>query len=221
MSRAVASVAVVVSLLVLAPGAVAAPAVSSPCPDDKGDPTQSGWALSATTFANAYTRHPYVGNGYLSQRVPSTGTGYVETTQKTGWPLFTNAYDGAFVAGLYARDPNLAGGRAAIAAIPTWSTLKVTAAGASYTGTTPAAEISNFRQTLFLRCGVVRTQLTWTPSAGHATDLTYDVIAARANPHIGAVRLTVTPRWSGSATVTDVIDGAGARRVTQTGGGGV
>ena len=221
MSRAVASVAVVVSMLVLAPGASAAPAVSSPCPGDNGDPTTSGWALSTTTFDNAYTRHPYVGNGYLSQRVPSTGTGYVETTQKTGWPLFTNAYDGAFVAGLYARDPNLAGGRAAIAAIPTWSTLKVTAGGASYTGTTPAAEVSNFRQTLFLRCGVVRTQLTWTPSAGHATDLTYDVIAARANPHVGAVRLTVTPRWSGSATVTDLIDGAGARRVTQTGGGAV
>jgi trehalose/maltose hydrolase-like predicted phosphorylase len=221
MSRAVASLAVVVSLLVLTPGASAAPAVSSPCPGDKGDPTQSGWALSTTTFDNSYTRHPYVGNGYLSQRVPATGTGYVATTQETGWPLFTNAYDGAFVAGLYARDPGLAGGRAAIAAIPTWSTLKVTAGGASYTGTTSGAQISDFRQTLFLRCGVVRTQLTWTPAAGRATELTYDVIAARANPHVGAVRLTVTPRWSGSATVTDVIDGAGARRLTQTGGGAV
>src|SRR6478736_9905817 len=153
MSRAVASVAVVVSMLVLAPGASAAPAVGSPCPGDSGDPTTSGWALSTTTFDNAYTRHSYVGNGYLSQRVPATGTGYVETTQQTGWPLFTDAYDGAFVSGLYARDPNLAGGRAAIAAIPNWSTLKVTVGGASYSGTTSGAQISNFRQTLFLRCG--------------------------------------------------------------------
>jgi trehalose/maltose hydrolase-like predicted phosphorylase len=158
MGRAVTSAAVVVLVLVFAPAAGAAPGVSSPCPGDQGDPTQSGWALSTTTFDNAYTRHPYVGNGYLSQRIPATGTGYVETTQETGWPLFTPAYDGAFVAGLYARDPNLAGGRAAIAAIPTWSTLKVSVGGASYSGTTSGDQISNFRQTLFLRCGVVRTQ---------------------------------------------------------------
>src|SRR3954464_3837190 len=92
----------VVAAIALAPAGVAsaAPAVSSPCPGDQGDPTTSGWALSTTTFDNAYTRHAYVGNGYLSQRVPATGTGYVETTQQTGWPLYTNAYDGAFVAGL-------------------------------------------------------------------------------------------------------------------------
>src|SRR3954464_14887110 len=221
MSRAVASVAVVVSLLVLAPGAVAAPAVTSPCPADKGDPTTSGWALSTTTFDNAYTRHAYVGNGYLSQRVPATGTGYVETTQKTGWPLFTNAYDGAFVAGLYSSEPSTAPHDAAIAAIPTWSTLKVTVGAATYSATTPASEISNFRQTLFLRCGVLRTTLTWTPSAGHATNLAYDVIAARNSPHVGAVRLTVTPHGGGDATVTAVIAGAGARRITQTGGGSV
>ena len=89
----------------------AAPAVTSPCPGDHGDQTASGWALSTTTLDNAYTRHAYVGNGYLSQRVPATGMGYVETTQKTGWPLFTNAYDGAFVAGLYGTEPATASAR--------------------------------------------------------------------------------------------------------------
>jgi Glycosyl hydrolase family 65, N-terminal domain len=39
------------------------------------------------------------------------------------------------------------------------------------------------------------------------------------HPHVGAVRLRMTPHWSGDATVTDVIDGAGARRLAQTGGG--
>ena len=196
-------------------------AVSSPCPGDQGDPTTSGWALSTTTFDNAYTRHAYVGNGYLSQRVPATGTGYVATTQKTGWPLYTNAYDGAFVAGLYSTEPNplIPPHDATIAAIPTWSTLKVGTGPDTYSATTPAQQISNFRQTLFLRCGILRTSLTWTPRAGRATDLVYDVIAARDRPHVGAVKLTVTPQWNGPATVTDVIDGAGARRVTQTGGG--
>ena len=196
-------------------------AVSSPCPGDQGDPTTSGWALSTTTFDNAYTRHAYVGNGYLSQRVPATGTGYVATTQKTGWPLYTNAYDGAFVAGLYSTEPNplIPPHDATIAAIPTWSTLNVGTGPDTYSATTPAQQISNFRQTLFLRCGILRTSLTWTPRAGRATDLVYDVIAARDRPHVGAVKLTVTPQWNGPATVTDVIDGAGARRVTQTGGG--
>src|SRR5215213_3005497 len=213
----------VVTAIALAPAGVASAAVSSPCPGDQGDPTTSGWALSTTTFDNAYTRHAYVGNGYLSQRVPATGTGYTETTQKTGWPLYTPAYDGAFVAGLYSRqpDPKMSPHDAAIAAIPTWSTLKVSAGPDSYSATTPAAQISNFRQTLFLRCGVLRTSLTWTPRAGRATELVYDVIAARNSPHVGAVRLTVTPRWNGSASVTDVIDGAGARRISQTGGGAV
>lgn len=52
-----------------------------------------------------------------------------------------------------------------------------------------------------------------------STDLVYDVLADQAQEHVGAVRLTMTPHWNGDATVSDVIDGAGARRVVQTGGG--
>ena len=47
------------------------------------------------------------------------------------------------------------------------------------------------------------------------------MIAGAQQPHVGAVRMTMTPQWSGEATVTDRFDGAGARRVTQTGGGAV
>jgi trehalose/maltose hydrolase-like predicted phosphorylase len=224
MRRSAVCAAVLVFAVALGVGAApAAAAISSPCPGDQGDTTTSGWALSTTTFDNAYTRHAYVGNGYLSQRVPATGTGYVETTQKTGWPLFTNAYDGAFVAGLYSKEPDplIPPHDATIAAIPTWSTLKVAMGPDTYSATTPAGQISNFRQTLFLRCGVLRTSLTWTPRAGRATDLVYEVIAARNRPHVGAVRLTMTPHWNGPATVSDIIDGAGARRITQSGGGTV
>src|SRR6185437_12638878 len=52
-----------------------------------------------------------------------------------------------------------------------------------------------------------------------ATDLVYDVLADQTEQHVGAVRMTMTPHWNGDATVSDVIDGAGARRVVQTGGG--
>jgi trehalose/maltose hydrolase-like predicted phosphorylase len=208
--------------ILIATGIALAPAAEAagPCPADTGG-SGPGWSLGTSSFDPHYTRHPYVGNGYLSQRVPPNGMGYVSTGEKTGWPLYTPRYDGAFVGGLYAADPTLADGRAAIAAIPTWSTLTVRAGSETYTPATPAGRISNFDQTLHFGCGLLRTSLTWTASDGRATDLVYDVIADREDPHVGAVRMTMIPHWSGDATVTDVIDGAGARRVVQTGGGAV
>jgi len=185
----------------------------SPCPDRDG----AGWTLSTNEFSNISTRHAYVGNGYLSQRVPAAGMGYLSTGEKTGWPLYTPRYDGAFVAGLYGADPKIESGRTIDAAIPTWSTLALTAGSETYSPTTPAGKISDYSQTLYLGCGLLRTSLTWTTADGK-TDLVYDVIADRADPHVGAVRMTMTPHWSGLATVTDTIDGAGARRLVQSGG---
>jgi hypothetical protein len=98
--RTVMTASSVVALtVVVLPSAASAAGV---CPSSRDG---AGWTLSAATFANTYTRHAYVGNGYLSQRVPPAGMGYVATGEKTGWPLYTPRYDGAFVAGLYGADP--------------------------------------------------------------------------------------------------------------------
>ncbi len=194
------------------------PASGSPCP---GGRDGAGWTLSTTTFDQNYSHHAYVGNGYLSQRVPATGMGYLSTGEKTGWPLYTPRYDGAFVAGLYGADPNIEGGKTVDSAIPTWSTLALTAGSETYSPTTPAGEISNYTQALYLGCGLLRTSLTWTTADGRATDLVYDVIADRADPRVGAVHMTMVPHWNGPATASDLIDGAGARRLEQTGGGAV
>jgi len=196
--------------------AAAAPLASGTCPGGESD---AGFTLSTTTFNPTFTRHPFVGNGYLGQRVPPAGMGYVATGEETGWPLFTPRYDGAFVTGLYGQDPNLVEGRQVIAAIPTWSTLTVSTGAETFTATTPAARISNYEQALLMRCGLLSTSLTWTAGDGRSTDLAYDVLADQVHPHVGAVRLRLTPHWNGRATVTDVIDGAGARRLVQTGGG--
>jgi trehalose/maltose hydrolase-like predicted phosphorylase len=202
-------------VLGLAPAAAHA---AGPCPDGRDG---AGWTLGTNQFSNISTRHAYVGNGYLSQRVPASGMGYLSTGEKTGWPLYTPRYDGAFVAGLYGADPSIESGRTIDAAIPTWSTLAPTVGSETYSPTTPTGEISNYQQSLYLSCGLLRTSLTWTTADGHATDLVYDVVADRANPHVGAVHLTMVPHWDGSATVNDTIDGAGARRLVQTGGGAV
>ncbi|WP_399090760.1 discoidin domain-containing protein [Streptomyces sp. BBFR2] len=200
----------------------AAPGAAPRAGADRGARCGNGpdWTASSTRIDPEDSHHAYVGNGYLGQRVPPNGTGYAAPGGATGWPLKTPAYDGSFVSGLYAKGPANVEGRQAVAAIPTWTTLDVTAGGAgaeTYSSATPAARVSHYRQTLDLRCGYIRTSLTWTTADGRATDLVYDVLADRTDAHTGAVRLRMTPHWSGTATVTDTLDGRGARRMKATG----
>lgn len=180
------------------------------------------WTLTSTRIDAKDTYHAFVGNGYLGQRVAPNGAGYADSKDKTGWPLFTPRYDGSFVSGLYAHNKDTTENRQVAAAIPTWTPLTVSTGGPgseTFTSETPAARISHYRQSLDRRRGLVRTELTWTAADGRATDLSYEVLADRTNPHVGAVRLRMTPHWDGHAKVTDRIDGRGARRITPTGGG--
>ncbi|MFD4335647.1 discoidin domain-containing protein [Streptomyces anulatus] len=181
--------------------------------DGQGAPGTS-WAPTSTRFGEAAGYDPYIGNGYLGHRVPPAGAGYAATGEKTGWPLYTPRYDGAFVSGLYARDKAVSEGREVIAALPSWTNIDVGVGEETLGPDTPADRISHYRQTVFLACGLVRTSLRWTTADGRATDLVYDVLADRSDVHTGAVRLRMTPRWSGSATVTGRLDDRGARRVT-------
>jgi hypothetical protein len=67
-----APVALLVAVALLG-GAPASPALAAgACPSGQDG---AGWTLSTTTYGTASTRHPYVGNGYLSQRVPPAGMG--------------------------------------------------------------------------------------------------------------------------------------------------
>lgn len=184
----------------------------NPCPQDPG------WQLSTDKPDPAYTRHAFIGNGYLAQRVPPTGMGYVATGEKSGFPLYTPRFDGAFVAGLYANAPTdqTPEWKHSYAAIPTWSTLTVGTGSDTYSPQTSPGQISNFRQTLNMRCGLLTTSLTWTAKDGKRTDLVYDVLADRADPHVGAVRVRITPHWDGRAEASDILDGAGARRMHPT-----
>ncbi|MEU9762788.1 glycosyl hydrolase family 65 protein [Streptomyces sp. NPDC047987] len=184
-----------------------------PATTDCGHETDPAWAPSSTRFGEAGGYAPYVGNGYLAHRVPAAGAGYAATGEKTGWPLFTPRYAGAFVSGLFGRDKNLADSREVIAALPSWTTLDVRVGDETYGSGTPPSRISRYRQTLFLRCGLVRTSLRWTTADGRATDLTYEVLADRSDAHTGAVRLRMTPRWNGTASVTARLDPRGARRI--------
>ncbi|WP_371789922.1 discoidin domain-containing protein [Streptomyces sp. NBC_01471] len=174
-----------------------------------GSSADSAWRLSTSTYRAAdYQSQPYVGNGYLGQRLPATGTGYQGDLGGTGWPIYGERYAGAFVAGLYHRADNLE----YIAAIPTWSTLTLGTGRASLDPGTPAAQISDYHQVVDLHRAVVTTSMTWTPSAGRATQVAFDVLSHRSREHLALVRAKITPSWSGTLDLTGLLDGAGARR---------
>jgi trehalose/maltose hydrolase-like predicted phosphorylase len=169
------------------------------------------WLSTTSDFEPGdFTRQPWVGNGYLSQRLPAIGAGYQGQLGDSGFPLDNERYTGAFVAGTYQLD----GDAEAIAAVPTWSTLDVGVDGATLGPTPPAGQISHYEQALDMRSATVTTSMTWTPKAGRATAIRYEVLANRSREHLGQVRVTVTPAWSGQLSLTVLLDGQGAERIT-------
>ena len=155
------------------------------------------WTLSTTAPGDAAGAPAYIGNGYVGTRVPADGAGYVEA------PVATETH----VAGVYADKPDVEHGGTqsqGSVSLPGWTQLDVIVAGRRYA----AADASAYRQTLDLRRGVVTTTATWSVG-GRATRLTYDVTLDRARERVGLVRLRLTPDWSGSLRVRDVL-GAGA-----------
>ena len=215
--RGVAACIAAVGVALSAPAAGAAAPAETVCP---GGREGAGWTLSTTAFDPAFTRHPYVGNGYLSQRVPPAGQGYVATGEADGLaavhaPLRRRVRRRA----LRRRPGPLTAARAAIAALPTWSTLSVGAGKETSTPRHPRGPHLQLPPELLMGCGVAPHRAHLDTADGRSTDLVYDVMAVRDRPHVGAVRLRMVPRWNGAATVTDAIDGAGARRIVQTGGG--
>ena len=149
-----------------------------------------------TTAASGYAP-TFTGNGLLGVRVPPTGQGYAAGTVPAQSEL----------AGFYAQAPKgIAAERVQQRAnIPTWSTLSVSVGGATFTA--DRHRTRDYRQRLDLRTGVVTTHARWTAPDGRVTDLTYHVLADRAREDLGLVRVTLRPRWTGTATVTDAIDG--------------
>ncbi|MDX3763026.1 discoidin domain-containing protein [Streptomyces sp. AK02-04a] len=222
LAAAVAAAALLLPPVALSPAQASqrsGPAASTRCA-----PQDRTWSPTATSFDPNGAHHAYVGNGYLGARVPPAGAGYAAPGGKTGWPLYTPRYDGAFAAGLYSQGPKNTAGREAIAALPTWTGLDAILAVKGPNGMEnretygPGSRITHYNQTLLLRCGLVRTSLTWTASDGRRTDLTYEVLADRTDPHAAAVHLTLSPHWSGPLKVTDRIDGRGARRIAPVNG---
>ena len=156
-------------------------------------PTGS-YVLTAASTAGSYAP-TFTGNGLLGVRVPPSGQGYAPGTVPAQSEL----------AGFYAQPPGAVQQRANI---PTWSTLAFSDGGEEFSAS--SAGTTGWRQSIDLHTGVVTTTARWRASNGHTTLLTYQVLTDRARPNIGIVTLQITPLWSGTATVTDAIDGTPA-----------
>jgi trehalose/maltose hydrolase-like predicted phosphorylase len=154
--------------------------------------------LTADTTGGNYAP-TFTGNGYLGVRVPPAGQGYAGGSVPTESTL----------AGFYAQAPGQVQQRANL---PAWSTLAFSDGGQQFSLGT--GQVSGWQQQLDLHTGVISTTATWTAPDGHVTDLRYDLFTDRARPDAAIVRLQLTPRWSGTATVTDLIDGTPATLTT-------
>ncbi|MGB0123621.1 MAG: discoidin domain-containing protein [Silvibacterium sp.] len=212
------------SLMVLLLGVLGAFLISRPmvaaqtsAASAQGTQTDSAWVLSTSDFDNRFEAEPYVGNGHIGLRIPAAGMGFLGNLGKVGWPLGTERVASAIAAGVYAKvadgtfyhDP-----KDAIALIPTWSTLTFADASGAYSPATAlASNVSGYHQALDLRTGIVTTSGTWTSPTGHNPRLLYRVGTDRARGHIAVVTQELTPLWTGTATVSSVLDGAGARRM--------
>ena len=167
-----------------------------------------GYVLTATSSSPAAGYAPtFTGNGFLGVRVPATGQGYAGGTVPAQSEL----------AGFYAKPTKpkvIADSVQQRANIPTWSTLLF--GDGTQVFSAKQGRTSAWRQAIDLHTGIVTTSATWSASDGHAATLTYRVLTDRADEHLGVVQLTVTPHWTGKATVTDEVDGSPATLTDET-----
>jgi len=177
----------------------------------------SGWLLSTDSFDNAFERQAYLGNGYIGVRIPAAGMGYLGDLGKIGWPLGTERITSSIAAGLFAKTADgtfYKEPKEALALIPTWSTLTFGDSSGTYSAATASkSNVSSYRQSLDLSTGIVTTSGTWTSPGNRQTRFVYRVLTDRARSHVAVVELKLTPLWTGKATISSILDGAGSRRL--------
>jgi trehalose/maltose hydrolase-like predicted phosphorylase len=167
------------------------------------------YELTTTDDGTSYAP-TFTGNGWLGVRVPAAGQGYAGGTVPAQSEL----------AGFYAVPSNPTSVSDTVqqrANIPTWSTLTFSDGGQAFSSA--AGQTTGWRQSINLHTGVISTSETWQAPDGHITGLRYQVLTDRADEHVGLVRLQLTPQWSGTATVTDEIDGSPATLTDASGTG--
>jgi trehalose/maltose hydrolase-like predicted phosphorylase len=164
------------------------------------------YVLTAKTSSGPTYAPTFTGNGLLGVRVPASGQGYAGGAVPAQSEL----------AGFYAKPTHPKALSDAVqqrANIPTWSTLLFGDGTQTFSSTT--GHTAGWRQAIDLHTGVVTTSGTWKAPDGHTAAFSYRVFTDRADAHVGVVELQLVPAWTGTAMVTDEIDGSPATLTDQ------
>ncbi|NUS42699.1 MAG: beta-phosphoglucomutase family hydrolase [Mycobacteriaceae bacterium] len=147
----------------------------------------------------------------------ATGNGYAATRGvMPGAVAGSTHYPGAYLAGVYNRvTTTIDGGQVEtehLVNAPDWTFMAVAAVDGSPLRP-GVAELLSYQQRLDMRCGVLSRTSRYRDDAGRVTRLSYRQLHSLAEPHLGALELTVeAENWSGAATVRSTINGRVANR---------
>jgi trehalose/maltose hydrolase-like predicted phosphorylase len=121
---------------------------------------------------------PFIGNGRLGVVIPALGVGA----------------SNSFVAGLYEHAPSDV---PRIAAVPAWNAIGVHD-GSRWLDTSAIAvgAVGEYRQVVDMRTGTARTSYDWV-NGSRRTAVAVETLVSRADSHLAAIRLDITPHFSG------------------------
>jgi protein-glucosylgalactosylhydroxylysine glucosidase len=125
---------------------------------------------------------PFIGNGRIGVVIPALGFGA----------------SNSFVAGLY---EHASSDVPRIAAVPAWNAIGVHD-GSRWLDTSAiaAGAVRRYRQVLDMRTGTARTAYDWV-NGTRRTTVAVETFVSRADSHLAAIRLDITPHFSGRMRV--------------------
>ncbi|MGH7516797.1 MAG: glycosyl hydrolase family 95 catalytic domain-containing protein, partial [Gemmatimonadales bacterium] len=151
------------------------PAAGVCAQDTAGTVPDSAFLLATTDPRRSPS--PFVGNGRIGIVVPSLGIGSTPT----------------FLAGLYEHGPEDV---PRIVAVPGWNAIDVFDGEGWLGAGTAEGSVRAYHQALDMRTGTARTTYEWVNGTRSVTVLV-ETFVSRADPHLAATRLTLTPRTPG------------------------
>ena len=146
-----------------------------------GRAQDSAFELTSTDASRSPS--PFIGNGRIGLVIPALGFGAGPS----------------FVAGVYEHAP---GDVPRIASVPSWNAIAVSD-GERWLDSTA---VQGYRQVLDMRSGTARTTYEWVNGAARIGVAT-ETFVSRADSHLAAVRLELTPRQRGRLRVRFAIAG--------------
>jgi trehalose/maltose hydrolase-like predicted phosphorylase len=144
-------------------------------------------AFHLATVDPARAPSPFIGNGRIGVVIPALGIGA----------------SNSFMAGLYENAP---GDVPRIVALPAWNAIAVSN-GERWldTAAVPGA-LRGYRQVIDMRTGTARTSYDWVDGTRRTT-VSVETFVSRADSHVAATRVSLTPHFAGRMRVRFAIAG--------------